>query len=217
MPMKKFSISLLFSVLCTLSAGCSDPVDVLGKQKSDFVSFLERSHQPRLVPGEQVEEGTPAAFYTVSGDAVYRYIDIGDYYNPARPERPEVTADSWVTVTFRSYVFNNTVIRGLPDGGLTESNFSSVTPPFYANDPSFEPYFRMAGLTPGAWDFEPLRIDMRNGGIIKGLQAALLGCREGDRVEAYMTYNMAYGDKNYMYMIPVQTPVAVFFRVDKVE
>ncbi len=32
-----------------------------------------------------------------------------------------------------------------------------------------------------------------------------------------MTYNMAYGDKNYMYMIPVQTPVAVFFRVDKVE
>ncbi len=150
MPMKKFSISLLFSVLCTLSAGCSDPVDVLGKQKSDFVSFLERSHQPRLVPGEQVEEGTPAAFYTVSGDAVYRYIDIEDYYNPARPERPEVTADSWVTVTFRSYVFNNTVIRGLPDGGLTESNFSSVTPPFYTNDPSFEPYFRMAGLTPGA-------------------------------------------------------------------
>ena len=58
---------------------------------------------------------------------------------------------------------------------------------------------------------------MRKGGIIKGLQAALLGCREGDRVEAYMTYNMAYGDKNYMYMIPVQTPVAVFFRVDKVE
>lgn len=217
MPMKKFPISLLFPVLCFLSAGCSDPADVLGQQKTSFVSFLERTHQPRLVPEEQVEEGSLAAFYSVSGDAVYRYVDIEDYYNPARPGRPEVTSDSWVTLTFRAYVFNNTVIRGLPDGGLTESNFSSVTPPFYANDPAFEPYFRMAGLTSGAWNFEPLTVDMRNPGIIKGLYRALLGCREGDRVEAYMTYNMAYGDKTYMYAIPKQTPVAFFFSVDKVE
>ena len=40
---------------------------------------------------------------------------------------------------------------------------------------------------------------------------------EGDRVEAYMTYNMAYGDKTYLYFIPKESPVAVFFSVDKVE
>ncbi|MDE5906634.1 MAG: FKBP-type peptidyl-prolyl cis-trans isomerase, partial [Alistipes sp.] len=73
------------------------------------------------------------------------------------------------------------------------------------------------GLTLGVWDFEPLEVDMRDPGIIKGLRLALLGCREGDRVEAYMTYNMAYGDKTYMYFLPKETPVAIFFSVDKVE
>ena len=217
MSMKKIAILLSFVALCTLPMGCTDSQDVFGQQKTAFVTFLERTHQPRLVAEAEVEEGSRAGFYTLLGDAVYRYIDIEDYYHPDRESRPAVTAASWVTLTFRAYVFQNSVIRGLPDGGLTECNFSSVTPPFYANDPAYEPYLRMAGLTPGAWDFEPLTLDMRNPGIIKGLHLALLGCRQGDRVEAYMTYNLAYGDKNYMYMIPKESPVAVFFTVDKVE
>lgn len=217
MPMKKFFVSLFVLAWGALAAGCAEEEDVFGKQKTSFVSFLERTHQPRLIPVEDYEAGSRAAVYETLGDAVYRYIDIDDYYDPERESRPEVGAGSWVTVVFRSYVFENTAIVGLPDGGLTESNFSRVTPPFYSNDPAYEPYFRMAGLTPGAWSFEPLTVDMRNPGIIKGLQVALLGCREGDRVEAYMTYNMAYGDKTYMYFIPRRSPVAVFFSVDKVE
>lgn len=215
--MKKFFVSLFVLAWGALAAGCAEEEDVFGKQKTSFVSFLERTHQPRLIPVEDYEEGSRAAVYETLGDAVYRYIDIDDYYDPERENRPEVGSGSWVTVTFRSYVFENAAIVGLPDGGLTESNFSRVTPPFYSNDPAYEPYFRMAGLTPGAWSFEPLTVDMRNPGIIKGLQVALLGCREGDRVEAYMTYNMAYGDKTYMYFIPKRSPVAVFFSVDKVE
>jgi FKBP-type peptidyl-prolyl cis-trans isomerase 2 len=31
--------------------------------------------------------------------------------------------------------------------------------------------------------------------IIKGVEESLLGCREGDRVEAYMTSKLAYDDK----------------------
>ena len=71
------------------------------------------------------------------------------------------------------------------------------------------------GLTPGAWSFEPLTLDMR-GDILNGLRHALLGCREGDVVEAYMTYNMAYGDK-YVSTIPKESPVAWFFTVESVE
>lgn len=217
MPMKKFFISLFVLVWGASAAGCAEEEDLFGRQKTAFVSFLERTHQPRLIPVEDYEEGSRAALYQTLGDAVYRYIDIDDYYDPERETRPEVTADSHVALTFRSYLFSNAAIQGLPDGGLTESNFSRVTPPFYTNDPAYEPYLRMAGLTPGAWNFEPLDVDMRRSGIIKGLYLALLGCREGDRVEAYMTYNMAYGDKTYMYFIPKQSPVAVFFSVDKVE
>ena len=72
------------------------------------------------------------------------------------------------------------------------------------------------GLTPGAWSSEPLEIDMRGSGIIKGLYDALLGCREGDYVESYMTYNMAYGDINFS-TIPKESPVAYFFTVNSVE
>jgi len=217
MPMKKFFVFLSLAMLWAAVSGCSDEEDVFGKQKSDIVSFLERTHQPRLIPEEDYEEGSRAGVYATLGDAVYRYIDIDDYYDPERASRRPVTDESWATITFRAYVFTNSVIRDLPDGGLTESNFSSVTPPFYTNDPAFEEYFRLGGLTPGLWNWQPLTVDMRNPGIINGLRLALLGCREGDRVECYMTYNMAYGDKTYMYMIPKESPIAVFFSVDKVE
>lgn len=216
MPMKKFFLSLFLPALF-FSAGCSEEEDVLGKQKSNMVSFLERTHRPQLIPEEDYEEGSRLPFYTTSGDAVYRYIDQEDYFNPDRDNWPVVTENSWATITFTAYVFTNSAITGLPDGGLNESNFSRVTMPYYSNDPAFITYFRLAGLTLGAWDFEPLAVDMRDPGIIKGLRLALLGCREGDRVEAYMTYNMAYGDKTYMYFLPKETPVAIFFSVDKVE
>ncbi len=217
MPMKKIFALLSFAACCAFAGGCSEKEDVLGKQKSDIVSFLERTHQPRLIPEEQYEEGSRAGLYATLGDAVYRYIDIDDYYAPDRESRPEVTESSWVTVTFRAYLFRNAVIRGLPDGGLTPGNIADVTLPFYTNDPAFATYLELVGLTPGLWNFEPLRVDMRNPGIIKGFALALLGCREGDRVESYMTYDVAYGNKTYMYMIPKETPVAIFFEVDKVE
>lgn len=215
-------INCLSYALCAFAgaltvAGCAEKEDLFGRQKTTFVSYLERTHQPRLIPEEELEPDSRAGVYATLGDAVYRYIDIEDYYDPDRENKPLVTDDSWVTLTYRAYLFDNTLIRGLPDGGLNENNFATVTAPFYTNDPAYEAYFRMAGLTPGAWDFAPLSVDMRNAGIIKGLRLALEGCREGDRVEAYMTYNMAYGDKTYLYFIPKESPVAVFFSVDKVE
>ena len=57
---------------------------------------------------------------------------------------------------------------------------------------------------------------MGRGDILKGLRLALLGCREGDEVEAYMTYNMAYGGDDFS-VVPEQSPVAIFFTVDSVE
>ena len=45
---------------------------------------------------------------------------------------------------------------------------------------------------------------------------ALLGCREGDAVEVYMTYNMAYGD-DYFGIIPKESPIAWHFTVDAVD
>ena len=74
--MKKiFRILLPASVLCAaLLGGCSNEEDVLPTQRDRIVSFLEGSHQPPLVPEEEVEPGSDALYYTTLGNTVYRYI-----------------------------------------------------------------------------------------------------------------------------------------------
>ena len=90
------------------------------------------------------------------------------------------------------------------------SNISDSTFPFWSNDPLLESAYEELGLTVagGVWSFEPLVVRM-DGDILKGLRLALLGCREGDDVEVYMTYNMAYGDGLFS-TIPLQSPVVFY-------
>lgn len=205
-------IATLITATLLLLGSCSkEDEDVLLKQKERMISYLESTHNPRLVAEVEVEEGVEQPFYTVVGDGAYRYID--GYYNPDRPNRKEVTAQSKVTITFSAYLFNFTNIT--TDG-------SRITLPYYSNNPLYEELFYRpveeggAGLTPGAWSFEPLVIDLKSASIIEGLRLALIGCRERDRVEAYMTFNMAYGD-HYLNIIGREQPIAYFFTVDAVE
>lgn len=198
--MKRLS-AILLALPLVLCGACSEEEETLPQQRERIVSYLTATHSPTLVDESEVDTESQQAFYTTLGNTVYRYID--NYYDPARPGRTEVTASSKVTITFRAYVFNF--------ANITDSTF-----PFYSNDPLLKSTYEEMGLTSGAWSFEPLQIDMRSGNIIKGLRLALLGCRQGDEVEAYMTYNMAYGDTNFS-TIARESPLAWFFTVDAVE
>ena len=202
MPMKKLLAILSVSMLL-LSAGCKQDDEVLPRQKQSIVSFLTGSNSPRLIAEEDLAASIDVdpPYYTVSGNTVYRYI--ANIYDADRPSRPEVGRRSRVTVTYRAYLFENRAI-------------DARTMPYDSNDPALAEALYEAGLTPGAWVFEPLVVEMDGGGIINGLRQALLGCRKGDVVEAYMTYNMAYGDENFG-IVPLESPVAWFFTVDDVE
>ena len=164
--------------------------------------FPDRDARPRLVAEENLEEGSNQPYYTVSGDAVYRYIT--DIYNPDRVNWPEVTPTSTVKITFRAYVFTYANI-------VTTGSENNWTVPYYTNDASLKSFLEGRGLNTEWWTFEPLTVDMRHPGIIKGMADALLGCREGDAVEVYMTYNMAYGD-DYFGIIPKESPIAWLLR-----
>lgn len=163
--------------------------------------FPDRDARPRLVAEENLEEGSNQPYYTVSGDAVYRYIT--DIYNPDRVNWPEVTPTSTVKITFRAYVFTYANI-------VTTGSENNCTVPYYTNDAALKSFLEGRGLNTEWWTFEPLTVDMRHPGIIKGMADALLGCREGDAVEVYMTYNMAYGD-DYFGIIPKESPIAWFY------
>lgn len=134
---------------------------------------------------------------------------ITDIYNPDRVNWPEVTPTSTVKITFRAYVFTYANI-------VTTGSENNWTVPYYTNDAALKSFLEGRGLNTEWWTFEPLTVDMRHPGIIKGMADALLGCREGDAVEVYMTYNMAYGD-DYFGIIPKESPIAWFFTVDAVD
>ncbi len=202
MPMKKlFTILLIAS--CVVAA-CSKDEDIQPQQREKIESFLSGSHRPALIPEEEIapgEEGTVSNYYSTFGDAVYRYIhNVND---PAREERTEVVDNSVVTITFRMYVFTYSTV---PDTRLPE----------YTNDKSLMLSYENAGLNVSHWPFAPLVLDMDSDDIINGLHLALLGCREGDTVEAYMTFNMAYGDEFFTF-IPRESPIYFYFTVDSVE
>lgn len=202
MPMNKlFALLSACVVSALLFCSCSEEKDVLPEQRKKIVSYLESTHTPRLIPEWELEEEGTLPFYSVSGNTVYRYID--NFYDPDRADRAEVTPSSIITITFRMYVFT---FANIPDNRLPE----------FSNDPQLRIAYQAAGLDTEYWSFAPLPVDMRRGEILKGLRDALVGCRAGDRVEAYMTYNMAYGDA-FFSIIPRESPVLFSFTVDSVE
>ncbi|MEG1700237.1 MAG: hypothetical protein RR270_03035 [Alistipes sp.] len=199
----------LFTILCfllpVLFCSCKEDADPLAEQQTKIVTYLTSTHLPKLVAEENLETDSQLPYYTRVGDGAYRYID--GVYNPDRVNWTEVTSSSMVTITFSSYIFTYANIA---------TTGTQIAMPFYSNDPQLEQAFYEAGLTPGAWPFEPLKIDMSKTSILKGLYLALLGSRQNDVVEVYMSYNMAYGD-THLGVIPRESPIAYFFTVDNVE
>lgn len=157
-------------------------------------------------------------YYSTFGGTTYRYI--ADVYDPERLTRPEVTAGSSVEVTFSLY------------------DFSSYSAPrqsecIFSNDTTVINRLVEGGLNPRYWvecdihgvpirdefgQFVPLSRTLRIGAgeLLGGLQEALVGCREQDEVELYMTYNQAYGEKLIVGLMTKQCPVAFLCRIDKV-
>ena len=202
MNMTRYKLTGLLAALLLL-AGCSQEEETLPNQRNSIVSFLTSTHAPQLISEDDVAESPDEnpPFYTAKGNTVYRYIS--NYYDSGRASRAEVKSGSRVSITFRAYVFS---MRNITDSDM----------PFFTNDPDLEQALYEAGLTPGVWKFEPMELTLGQSGIIKGLELALLGCRQGDEVECYMTYNMAYGDTNFA-TIPRESAVAIFFTVNGVD
>ncbi len=194
-----FGISILaLALLC----GCNDDTDVFTKQQTDIVRYLTSTR--RMVAESEVEnviENNPA-FYTEHGRSTYRYITT--YYNADREEWSEVERGSTVDLLFDAYIFNSS------EPTLRDIYWSNVGSTISAlESQSVNPIAKLD------WSTDPLTVTVGSTKMIKGLEQALIGCRDQDSVQIYMTYNMAYG-KNLVGTVPKNSSVAWYVKILRV-
>lgn len=186
---------------CLLPVACKDNDEALTSQRQKIVSYLTSTHVPQLVSEDEAETSLDPepAFYELIDQQVYRYIST--YYEAGRESRAAVEMGDEVELTYTAYVFTGSVPRA-----------SSV---YMTNDATVIAELVEEGLNAEFWSTDPLKVNLGATDIIKGLELSLLGCREGDAVEAYMTFEAAYGS-DQVGVVPVESSVLWVYTVNKV-
>ena len=195
-------IGHLVATLCValIVVACNNDTDTkLTQQQTAIETYLKNSHQPRLIPEADVVNSVDdePQFYTRWGLDIYRYI--ATYYAEGRDMQPQIARGTTFEMIYTAYIFTN----GQP----------SVKNMYATNDEESLSQLKGAGLnTSYEWTTEPMRITLGSDNLIPGLETALEGCREGDSVEIYLTYNEAYGN-NYIGKVPSKSAVVWFIEI----
>lgn len=194
------ALVVVVALAAAFVVSCSNENDtVLTTQQNKISSYLTSSHQPRLCEESEVPaQTTPDPhFYTRWGLDIYRYI--ATYYDEGRDEWQEVTSRSTIEIVYTAYVF--------PNAKPTIANM------YATNDPDSIAELEKLGLnTEYEWTTDPMVVTLGKEEILPGLETALVGCRGGDSVEIYLTYDEAYG-KHYVGMVPAKSAVVWFIDI----
>lgn len=183
------SLSMVVTLVATLVVSCSNETDAtLTKQQSAIESYLKGSHQPRLIPEEEL--GTSLddqpEYYTHWGLDIFRYIT--NMYDEGRDEKPIAERGDELSITYTAYIFSN-----------SKPSSSNI---FATNDSASIELLKAQGLnTEYEWSTEPKVVRLGSSDILSSLSTALEGCHEGDKIEVYLTFETAYGN-NYVGKVP---------------
>lgn len=191
----------LLVVLClSYVVGCNDVDEIVGKQREDIERYLTSTHAPRLVSAEQAEQDGSRDFYDIFELNTYRYI--ATYYDEGRDAKVEVEYGYELNLSLTAYVFTGSVPRA-----------EAV---YFTNEESMITRLAELGLNTEYWTTDPVVIKLGDTNIIKGVEQSLLGCREGDRVEVYMTLETAY-ESEAVGIVPSNSSVVWIFTITSVE
>ena len=193
---------VLLAISVAFAAGCSDDeIDVADSQRNAIVGYLTSSHDPRLINVSDVPNSmvpNPPFYERLEYDT-FRYI--ASYYDEGRDNRRTIAYGDEVSLTYMACSFTG----GQP----------SLAGVYATNDASVLSQLREAGLNTEYWSVEPLRVKIGETNIIKGVELSLIGCREGDVVEVYMTFDAAYGD-DVVGVVAQEASVVWYYTIDSV-
>ena len=178
----RFVIMFFVAMVAALLVGCSDDDKLVESQRTAIERYLTSSHNPRLIPQEEVVNSITYSppVYEKFGLDLYRYIATD--YDADREQRAEVVKGAEVEIVYTAYRFSGSAPR--------------INMVYATNDADVIAELADDGLNVEYWSDEPMKIKIGSTNIINGLEKSLLGCREGDVVEAYMTQRVAYNDKS---------------------
>ena len=197
---RKIAYLGVVALVATTLLSCSNENDtVLTSQQNSISKYLTSSHQPKLIPEADIVNSLDdkPEFYSQWGLDIYRYI--ATYYDEGRENRATVERGSDIEIIYKAYIF-------------TGSKPSAAN--LYAtNDATAIAELEAAGLnTSYEWTTDPLLVHFGREEILPALETALEGCKEGDSVEIYLTYDVAYG-KNYVGMVPSKSSVVWYIDI----
>ena len=190
---KRITAVVAMLAIALLSISCSNDADTtLTSQQKAIQNYLTGSHQPRLIEEINIPESMEdqPQFYTHWALNVFRYI--ATYYDEGRDSKPAISKGTTFDIKYSAYTF--------------KSSKPKLDDLFATNDQA-----KIDELYRGYDDetilsSDPMRITLGNGNLVSGLERALEGCREGDKIEVYLTYEAAYG-KKYIGMVPSKSAV----------
>ena len=187
----------------TLLFACSNETDTtLTTQQESISRYLTSSHQPRLIPEEDVANSVEEEpeYYTHWGLDIYRYIST--MYTEGRDSRTIVEMGDKLAITYTAYIFNG--------------NAPSTTNMFATNDEESLAKLQQSGLTTEyEWTTEPYTFTMGGGVVLSSIETALEGCREGDKVEIYLSFEAGYGN-DYIGKVPSKSALVWFIEINSV-
>lgn len=190
---RRITAIIAMLAIALLSPSCSNDSDTtLTSQQKAIENYLTGSHKPRLIEEIKIPESMEdqPAFYTHWELNVFRYI--ATYYDEGRDLKPEIKRGTTFDIRYTAYTFKS----GAP----------TITDMFATNDQAKIDELYRGYDDETIWSTDPMRITLGRQELVSGLERALAGCREGDKIEVYLTYEAAYG-KHYIGMVPSKTAV----------
>jgi hypothetical protein len=189
----------VYRAIVALCAGvmllsCNNDTDTtLSSQQKAIETYLTGSHSPRLIEEylvpDSTEENPP--FYTQWNLNIFRYI--ATYYTEDREAWPVIEKGTTFDIMYTAYIFKS----GKP----------SIADMYATNiEKNIKELYKGYEKETNIWSTEPMRITLGRDSLVGGLSTALEGCRIGDTVEVYLTYDAAYG-KHFIGFIPSKSAV----------
>ena len=191
--MKRFFAIVMVAML---TLACEDE-GLLLTERDNIEKFLTSTRQ--MVAEEDIGtviEANPT-FYTAFGRYAYRYID--NYYDADRESRAVVEWGDEVQLRFNAYTFTTTE--------------PSNSAPYWSNVPEMIDKLGKHGDL--SWSRESLVIRLGTTEVIEGVERSLVGCREQDSVQVFMTSSLGYG-KRLVGSVPKRSSLAWYMKIEKV-